>query len=59
MGWSAEVSDFTQFDITYLILNPMVFIEAISDASAQFWTPQFGAKLSFKAVPYRFTILDF
>ena len=26
LGWTAEVSDLDQFDITYLVLNPMVFI---------------------------------
>jgi len=59
LGWTAEVSDLNQFDITYLVLNPMVFIQAMASSSFKFWTPQFGAKLSFEAVPYRFTALDF
>ena len=39
LGWTAGVSDMSQFDINYLVLNPMIFIEAISDASLKFWTP--------------------
>jgi len=39
LGWTAGLSDMTQFDTNYLVLNPIIFIQAISDASVKFWTP--------------------